>query len=277
LASFKAGELDVISTEQPSNIKQLEDAGKYTMLEGDIGLVGGLEPDSLNKDSPWSNIKVRQAAAYAVDTVALSKAIGLGYYIPTQQLDAPGRWGYNPNLVGYPFNKTKAKQLLVEAGYPNGFDTMINAMVAFEPVVTAFQGYLSEIGIKAKPNLLPPPKMVEMYTVGWTGVNVWQVTCQPNALSVYNGTFVSGAQPFRAHSLYVPPEWQTLLNQAVSQSNFETQKVLTQQLQSDFVDKYCVINFAYAQKMPLPTQKSVHDLNTGVSLHWTPWDAWKDK
>jgi peptide/nickel transport system substrate-binding protein len=277
LASFKAGELDVIMTEQPSNIKQLEESGKYNMVEGDIGLVGGLEPDSLNKDSPWSNIKVRQAAAYAVDTVALSKAIGLGYYIPTQQLDAPGRWGYNNNVVGYPFSQTKAKQLLTEAGYPNGFDTNFNAMIAFEPVVTAYQGFLSEVGIKAKPNLLPPPKMVEMYTAGWSGINLWQVTCQPNALSVFNGTFQLNALPLRAHSLYVPPEYQDVLSQAVAESDFEKQKALTQQLQSVFVDKYCVINFAYAQKIPTPTQKYVHDLNTGVNLHWTPWDAWLDK
>jgi peptide/nickel transport system substrate-binding protein len=276
LAAFKAGELDVISTEQASNLKQLSDAGKYTMVEGDIGLVGGLEPDSLNNDSPWSNIKVRQAAAYAVDNVALSQAVGLGYYIPTQQLDAPGRWGYNNNVVGYPYNQTKAKQLLTEAGYPNGFDTMFNAMIAFEPVVTAFQGYLSDIGIKAKPNLLQPPEMVKMYTAGWTGINLWQVTCQPNALAILNGTFASGGQPLRAHSLYVPPEWQSLLDQAIGQSDFEKQKALTQQLQKDFVDKYCIINFAYAQKMPLPIQNYVHDVNTGVSMHWTPYNAWKE-
>ncbi len=276
LASFKAGELDVIGTEQPTNLKQLEESGKYTMIEGDIGLVGGLEPDSLNQDSPWSDIKVRQAAAYAVDYVSLSKAVGAGYYIPTQQLDAPGRWGYNTNVVGYPYNITKAKQLLADAGYPDGFDTSINAMIAFEPVVTAFQGYLAEVGIKAKANLFPPPKMVEMYTVGWTGINLWQVTCQPNALQVLNGCFAPEAQPLRAHSLYVPPEWQELLNQAVAESDFEKQKALTQQLQADFIDKYCIINFAYAQKMPIPTQKNVHDLNTGVSMHWTPYDAWKE-
>jgi peptide/nickel transport system substrate-binding protein len=277
MASFKAGELDVISTEQPSNLRQLEESGKYNLVEGDIGLVGGLEPDSLNQDSPWADIKVRRAAAYAVDYVTLANAVGSGYYIPTQQLDAPGRWGYNENVVGYPYDPDKAKQLLTEAGYPDGFETDINAMVAFEPVVTAFQGYLSEVGIKAKANLFPPPKMVEMYTAGWTGVNLWQVTCQPNALSVFNGTFQTDALPLRAHSLYVPSEYQDVLNQAVAESDFEKQKALTQQLQSVFIDKYCIINFAYAQKMPTPTQKYVHDLNTGVNLHWTPADAWLDK
>ena len=68
-----------------------------------------------------------------------------------------------------------------------------------------------------------------------------------------------------------------MLAKAVAASDFQTQKTLTLQLQADFVDKYAMINFAFVQKMPLPMQKKVHDINTGMALHWTPWDTWKEK
>jgi peptide/nickel transport system substrate-binding protein len=277
LASFKAGELDVMYTENPENLSQLDQSGQYTMQEGEVNFVGGLEPDSLNPDSPWANIKVRQAAAYSVDNAALAKRAGAGYYMATNQFEAPGRWCYNPNVKGYPYDTAKAKALLAEAGYPNGFDTTINGMAPFEGLVTIFQGYLAEVGIKAKANLLPPPAMIQMYNNGWTGVNMCQFGCVPNATFIFSTFFSAAGQPNALHSLYVPPEWQQLLDKMMAEPDFEKQKALIWQLQSDFIDKYLIMSFSFAQKMPLPMQKYVHDIKTDVSMHWTPGNAWKDK
>jgi len=85
-------------------------------------------PDSANADSPWSNIKVRQAAEYAIDKIAIARALGYGFKTEAYQLPSPSNPAYNPNLTGKRlYDLAKAKALLAEAGYPNGFKTKIIA------------------------------------------------------------------------------------------------------------------------------------------------------
>ena len=82
-------------------------------------------PDSANPKSPFADLRVRQAAQYAIDTEAIAKTIFYGEVEPANQWIYKGHWGYNPSVVGYPYNPAKAKQLLAEAGYPNGFKTKL--------------------------------------------------------------------------------------------------------------------------------------------------------
>jgi len=78
--------------------------------------------DSNHPDSHFHDIKVRQAIAYAIDNTAIAKALGHGFYEPVNQWFPKKNIAYNPDIVGYPYNPAKAKQLLAEAGYPNGFN-----------------------------------------------------------------------------------------------------------------------------------------------------------
>lgn len=54
----------------------------------------------------------------------------------------------------FPFDPEKAKALLKEAGYPNGFETQLNIMPTMKASMQPVQGYLAKIGIKAKLNIL---------------------------------------------------------------------------------------------------------------------------
>jgi oligopeptide transport system substrate-binding protein len=67
---------------------------------------------------PFNNVKVRQAFAYALDRQTFTQLLQAGQ-TPVQGFVTPGMPGYNPAL-GIPFNLTKAKALLAEAGYPGG-------------------------------------------------------------------------------------------------------------------------------------------------------------
>ena len=70
---------------------------------------------------PWGNKKVRQAVAYAVDRKAIIKSIFQGGASILDGPVGPGQYGYNPNVSPkYTYNPAKARQLLKEAGYPNG-------------------------------------------------------------------------------------------------------------------------------------------------------------
>ena len=82
-------------------------------------------PDSKNPDSPWSNPKVRIAADYALDREGMYAAFGFGFGGPAYQVGAPTSMAFDPALASQyrKLDVAKAKQLLADAGYPNGFKT----------------------------------------------------------------------------------------------------------------------------------------------------------
>jgi peptide/nickel transport system substrate-binding protein len=71
---------------------------------------------------PFTNLKVRQALNYAVDRDAVVRGLLQGYGQPHVGLFAPGWMGYAQNVEPYRFDVARAKQLLAEAGLPNGFE-----------------------------------------------------------------------------------------------------------------------------------------------------------
>jgi peptide/nickel transport system substrate-binding protein len=113
----------------------------------------GLFPDSLNDDSPWSKLEVRQAAEYAIDKAGLAKAFGYGYTTAAYQMPSPVNMAYDPKFAGARiYDVAKAKQLLITAGYPNGFkSTIIDCFPGSQDVVniiTAIQAQLAAVGIQ---------------------------------------------------------------------------------------------------------------------------------
>ena len=75
---------------------------------------------------PLADARVRQALNYGTDRTTLVNALFNGIGTPTDQMTVPGGYGYDASLNStYPYNTTKAKQLLTAAGYPNGFTLKI--------------------------------------------------------------------------------------------------------------------------------------------------------
>jgi oligopeptide transport system substrate-binding protein len=69
---------------------------------------------------PLDDPRVRQAISYAIDRRAMMRDIYQGQYLPGVGILPPGTYGYDPKLVGYPYDPKKAAELLVAAGYPGG-------------------------------------------------------------------------------------------------------------------------------------------------------------
>jgi glutathione transport system substrate-binding protein len=141
---------------------------------------------------PFDNPKVRQAINYAINKDALVKVAFNGYAVPAEGVVPPGV-DYAVKMNPWPYNPAKAKQLLAEAGYPNGFETELwsayNHTTA-QKVIQFIQQQLMQVGIKAKllaleagqrvekvesaPN--PESAGVRLYYVGWsssTGETDW--------------------------------------------------------------------------------------------------------
>jgi peptide/nickel transport system substrate-binding protein len=152
IASLKAGDVDVIGYDvSPENALLLEKDPKFKVLNGYTTTEVILSTNQTRK--PFDDVRVRRAMAHAIDRSALIKGAMSGYGVPIGSHMDPGNPYYIDLTSAYPYNPTKAKQLLAEAGYPNGFEAVIKLPERFAyarrtgEIVTDM---LSQVGIRLK-------------------------------------------------------------------------------------------------------------------------------
>lgn len=102
--------------------------------------------------SPLCDVRVRQAIAYAIDSKTIAETLDYGKTFVSNQYAVEGTPFYSSDVVGYEYNVEKAKELLSEAGYADGFKTKISVGVdqALDRYMVALQGYLKEVGIEVE-------------------------------------------------------------------------------------------------------------------------------
>jgi peptide/nickel transport system substrate-binding protein len=151
LAMLKRGEVDLaylLDAPQAEEVKR--DPSLKLEFSGGIGTFYLDYLDQWDPKSPWHDRRVRLAASHALDRRALSEAETLGASRPNGSL-IPRTFQFALPLDPHPYDPAKAKQLLAEAGYPNGFDA--GDLYPWPPY-TAFSeavgGYLGAVGIKVR-------------------------------------------------------------------------------------------------------------------------------
>ena len=124
IAGLKAGDIDVIAYDvSPENALLLEKDPAFKVLNGYTTTKVILSTNNSRK--PFSDVRVRRAMAHAIDRSALIKGAMSGYGAPIGSHMDPGNPYYVDLTSVYAYNPQKAKQLLAEAGYPNGFEAII--------------------------------------------------------------------------------------------------------------------------------------------------------
>lgn len=149
LSTVTTGQADMLQV----NATQVDSAKKsgLTVLSNPLQIVGVLLADrdgALAK--PLADARVRQALNYAIDRAAITKAVYGDYAKPTDQLSIPGLDGYAEDYdTHYTYDPTKAKQLLSEAGYPNGFSMKaeVTTLLGIDKVPTAVFEQWKAIGV----------------------------------------------------------------------------------------------------------------------------------
>lgn len=152
-AGLRNNELDVAIGQFTGDQVDQAKRGDVTVQQTYVYNINGSFPviEREKNNSPAANIKVRQAINYAVDKDAIVKQFFKGQAIAAGQLGMPDAPFWDPNIKPYPYDPAKAKQLLAEAGYPNGVKLPIGIeytpQTANQDVMLAIQGYLRDVGI----------------------------------------------------------------------------------------------------------------------------------
>ena len=111
------------------------------------------------KANPLLEKRVRQALSYAIDRKAIAERIMSGTVTPAGQMLPDGLFGTSSKIAAHPYDPKKAKALLAEAGYPNGFSLTINGpndrWANDSKVVQAIAQMWTRIGVTTKVDVLP--------------------------------------------------------------------------------------------------------------------------
>ncbi len=151
-AKVQRGECDLMDFPNAADLERMKTDPKVQLLSQE-GLNVAYIAFNTEK-APFNNPKVRQALNYAVDKKTIIEAVYQGAGVIAKNPLPPTIWGYNDAVEDYPYDPEKAKALLAEAGYPNGFETEFWV----QPVVRA-----------SNPN---PRRMSELVQSDWEKVGV---------------------------------------------------------------------------------------------------------
>jgi peptide/nickel transport system substrate-binding protein len=281
LMAFKAGDVQVLRRVGSKDANDLKAQGYILTAAGSNIL--GIAGDSKNPDSPFSNIKVRQAISYAIDTNTIARTISYGFSPATNQWAMPNSQGYNPDVVGYPYNVQKAKQLLAEAGYPNGLNTKITYDAggsSYKDVFTAVQDYLSVIGIKTELEGANAAKISDVTSKGW---NNQLVSYRLNLSIGYDlGGSLKSLLSSKASnwvSIGIPADYDAKLTQINAETDPVKREAQLKELSKMIIDTYCIVTPFYISSSIVGASTKVHDLDMlkYAGVEWLPQKVWLSK
>jgi peptide/nickel transport system substrate-binding protein len=151
IAALEAGQADIISNIPPHEVARLKNNSRLRVQP-----VQGLRPIFLVLSpayKPLDNVKVRRAITHAIDRERIIKHILEGNAYPLAGLLGPQVFGYDPSVKAFAYDPAKAKQLLSEAGFPNGFELEYYSPTGRYPkdreVALVIVEQLSKVGIRA--------------------------------------------------------------------------------------------------------------------------------
>ncbi|HYQ99785.1 MAG TPA: ABC transporter substrate-binding protein [Casimicrobiaceae bacterium] len=208
VAALISGEVDLVNDPPPQDVPRLAQTPGIKVLEGTENRIVFIGMDqardellysSVKGKNPFKDKRVRQALYHAIDIEAIHKNTMRGLSQPSGAM-LPSPLQTTPELEKrLPYDKERAKKLLAEAGYPNGFDVTLdcpnNRYVNDEKICQALAAMWAQVGLNVRVNAMPRanyfPKLektdTSLYMLGWGGATTDAIFILQPVLSTYNG------------------------------------------------------------------------------------------
>ena len=275
---FKSGDADIILFHSTTQAQELEELGYQQLGSADAYFpsTAGFTFSSNVEDSPVSDVNVRKAICYAIDSEAITKAQGGELFEFTNQLAVPGSESYNEEVEGYPYDPEKAKELLAEAGYADGFTiTATGSGADQEAFFTLIQAYLQEVGITLEIEIVDSAVYNAKRMVA--GDDNYEGLIFLQGAAVKERYFdVFGENPTHyARSMAQYDDVNSLTDVIKYSTDDEEVEQALMDFQSKIIDEYCLIHPMYISGYLMYATDSVVDSGL-METHkgwWTPADC----
>jgi peptide/nickel transport system substrate-binding protein len=148
--------------------EQINLANRGLVMKSGAGAVSGIVPNNANPESKWKDKRLLEALEYALDKDAIAAALGQGRYTAMKMAVPEGVMGYDPTFAGRPYDPAKAKQLMTEAGYPDGFNIKLLVLQGNLDLPQAIKRYLDDVGMIVDIDIADAGRYYgSLYGMGW--------------------------------------------------------------------------------------------------------------
>lgn len=224
LTLLLGGQVDWIWQFNPDQFDNITRVPTLQALRAESMRIGYLTLDAAGRtgaDNPLTKVKVRQAIATAIDRATIAKQLMQGGSRPLDAPCYPTQFGCDSTVaVRYPYDPVKAKQLLAEAGYPDGFKTELVTYL-LPQYGGAIQNYLKAIGIDAHVSQLQVAASVQRANDGTVpiGLGTWGSYSINDVSAILPYFFDGGSQDYARD-----PEVTALVAEGGNQTDADTRR-----------------------------------------------------
>ena len=268
---FENGELDEFDCDEaPSQIAYFAESDKYKDWIK-VGNRVGTTYYSINQGiEPFNDVRIRKAFQMSFDKQQLLNTLYDGRGTVANGIIPPGLIGYNPDLPEIKYDPEKAKKLMSEAGYPNGFEMDI-CMVTDSPdtlrINEMVQSMLSKVNIKAN--------LVQKDEASWYGVraegnlgsytSTWSADFNDPDNFFY--TFFAPQNTVKRSFNYDNPEASNKVAEARKMNDQDERIKLYQELEKQIIQED-------AAWVPLYSRQHIYVVNPRVQNYVVMWNGW---
>jgi len=264
VAALLSGQADLVSDIPPDQTAKIQSSG---VARVEISTLGGfvimVKLTNYLMPGPWQDARVRKAINLAIDMDTIIKTVLEGH---GQVLGVPlekEAFGFNPNIKWYGYDSERARALLREAGYANGFEMTLHApnrryMNDIE-VMQAMAQMLSKVGIKAKVEVWEQ----SVYTTKWRKRELLPAYMTAwGGAGVFDGDLLTSSLHSKsALAIFKDDALDKMLEEAQATSDPERRKAIYWKAQE----------LIYEQAPIIKAYQQAHIFGVSNRLDWKPW------
>src|SRR6056297_381797 len=265
VSSFLSGEVDILMDLPVQDVERVEEAkGVKVVTRPGLRLIFlGVN----TQEGPFSKLKVRQAVYHAINEDAIVEHVMNGHAYKAGQFYPDTIFGYNPDVKRVPYDPEKAKQLLAEAGYPDGFtiqfDSSNDRYMNDGQIAQAVAIQLARVGINVELNVQTKSahfdkvlsRNTDFYLLGWSNSN-------GDGIQFLDGLLHSPEDSYGRFNLG------NYSNEEVDKLIEEAAKTLNDKKRSQIMQEAVKIGMDEVAYLPLHYQQQLYGLKENIA--WTP-------
>jgi peptide/nickel transport system substrate-binding protein len=272
ILALQKGDVDAINYPPFNRVSDLKKDTNLQVLTFDSTYTQFL---TLNvRSAPLDNPKVRLALSYALNRDELIKTINFGVGTPATSFRPKGSLYFNDTLPGWPYDIAKAKALLTEAGYPNGFETtleIVSGREAQKQIATLAQAMWAQIGVKLTIKQSEAGIWTDSYRAGTFVIQVrgWTDDIPDPSQEV---SYAMSSQPIQfMHTGWVSPEADALAAAGLKETDSAKRQQIYFDIQKLFNDNVFFLPMWYEPYVVMTRANVVNFQQTPLGIY-----IWRD-